>query len=65
MGNDIETKVNPFGPRENSPIKKQGSQDPNPNQSGVQINTKPLPSVEEEEQPMLLQWIGWVWRILQ
>ena len=62
MGNDIETKVDPFGPRENSPIEKQGSQDKNPDESSVQINTKPQPIVEEEEQHMLLQWIGWVRR---
>ena len=57
VSKDTEIEANPSSPRENSPIEKHCSQDPNPNESGVRTYTKPLPSAEEE-QPMPLQWIG-------
>ena len=41
MGKDTETKFYPYGPRENSPVEKQGNQDSNPDESGFRINTKP------------------------
>ena len=58
VSKDIEIEANPFGLRENSPIKKLCSQDPNPNESGVQTYTEPLRSEKKEEQPMPLQWTG-------
>ena len=60
VGNDTKPEADPFGLRVNSPTEKQGSQDPNPDELSVQTNTKSLPGVEEEEQPLSLQWIGWV-----
>ena len=45
MDNDIEPEANPSGSRGNSPIEKQGSQDPNLDESGVRTNTELL---EEE-----------------
>ena len=36
VGNDTEKKVNPYGPRENYLVEKQGIQDPNPGESGFQ-----------------------------
>ena len=40
VDNDTEPEVDPLGSRENSPIEKQGSQDPNPDESGVLTNTE-------------------------
>ena len=57
VGNGTKPKANPFGLRDNSPIEKQGSHDPNPNELGVRTNIDPL---EEEQQNLLLEWIGWV-----
>ena len=62
VSKDSEIEANPSSLRENSPIKKHCSQDPNPDESGVRTYTEPLRSAKEEEQPMPLQWIGWVRR---
>ena len=60
MGNDNELEADPSGSRENSPIEKQGSHDPNPNELGVRTTTKSMPSMEEEKLSLPLQWIRWV-----
>ena len=60
VGNDTELEADPLGSRENSPIKKQGSHDLNPDEPGVQINTESMPSMEEEKLSLQLQWIEYV-----
>ena len=60
VGNDTELEVDPLGSRENSPIEKQGSHDPNLDKPGVRTNTKTMPSTEEEKLSLPLYWIGWV-----
>ena len=54
VGSNTKPETNPSSSRENSPIEKQGSQDPNLDEPGVQTNTKSLPSAKEEEKPLPL-----------
>ena len=54
MGSNTKPETNPSSSRENSPIEKQGNRDPNPDEPGVQTNTKSLPSAKEEEKPLPL-----------
>ena len=60
VGNNTKIEADRSSQRKNSPVDKQGSHNPNLDESSFRTNTRPLPSAEEEKQPMQLQWIGWV-----
>ena len=60
VGNNTKIEADRSSQRKNSPVDKQGSHNPNLDESSFRTNTRPLLSAEEEKQPMQLQWIGWV-----